>query len=76
MVSTELTRQTTTELTLEALERFGPLTERRIAVTLDEPPRAVGAALNRLLLSGRVGIERRAASYDVVRYAARGGWHA
>jgi hypothetical protein len=67
-----LARTTTTALILEAVQRFGPLSEREIGTMLDESLCATSAALSRLLLSRQVRIERTA-QCDVVLYAARGG---
>jgi hypothetical protein len=67
-----LARTTTTELILEAVQRFGPLSEREVGDMLDESFQTTSRALSRLLLRGQVRLERTA-SREVVLYAARGG---
>lgn len=55
-----LARATTTELVYEALDRYGPLSEREIGAMLSDSPRLTGPALNRLLTLGLIRVERTA----------------
>ena len=67
-----LARHTTTCLILEALERFGPLSEKQIGAMLCESWHSTGAALERLMLAGQVNVTRLP-SRPVVLYEARKG---
>lgn len=70
-----LARQTTTDLILEALQRFGPLAEREIGDMLDEPWQSTNAALDTLICQRRIHIPHTPGRPVVLFAAGPAGVH-